>query len=189
MELNNKTILFLGSSVTYGSASNGISFVEILKEQFNINAVKEAISGTTLVDLDNSSYIARLKRIDSNLPIDLFICQLSTNDATRNLDLNKIKDAIIYILNYVKETFNCPIIFYTGTKYNSTKYLEMINMLYELKKIYSFYILDLWNDKEMLSISLEKYNEYMSDPIHPNLKGYKEWWTPKFIEFIKKGVQ
>ena len=185
MDLNNKTVLFLGSSVTYGSSSNGVSFVECLKDEFNLNVIKEAVSGTTLVDLDNSSYIARLKNINKNSKVDLFICQLSTNDATRNLDITTIKNSIIYIIDYVKNNFNCPIIFYTGTKYNSNKYLEMINMLYTLKNEYTFYILDLWNDLEMLSITKEKYNEYMSDPIHPTLKGYREWWTPKFKEFIK----
>ena len=32
MDLKNKTILFLGSSVTYGSASQGVSFVDIIRD-------------------------------------------------------------------------------------------------------------------------------------------------------------
>ena len=32
MNLENKTILFLGSSVTYGSAAGGVSFVDMIGE-------------------------------------------------------------------------------------------------------------------------------------------------------------
>ena len=55
--LKGKTIIFLGSSVTYGYASKGESFVDFLEKQDGITAVKEAKSGTTLVDDKSSSYI------------------------------------------------------------------------------------------------------------------------------------
>ena len=66
-----KTVIFLGSSVTYGSASGGISFADFLQKEDGIVSVKEAVSGTTLVDGDNTSYIARMKTIDKNLKADL----------------------------------------------------------------------------------------------------------------------
>ena len=43
----------------------------------------------------------------------------------------------------------------------------------------------LWNDPEMLSVSESDYARFMKDKIHPNLVGYTEWWTPKFVEFVK----
>ena len=53
--------------------------------------VKEAVSGTTLVDEDDSSYVSRLKTIKSD-HADLFICQLSTNDAAKNYPLGVLTD-------------------------------------------------------------------------------------------------
>jgi lysophospholipase L1-like esterase len=77
-----KKIVFLGSSVTYGSAAGGVSFADIICERNGYEMIKEAVSGTTLVDEDGSSYVSRLKRIEEE-NVDLFICQLSTNDATK----------------------------------------------------------------------------------------------------------
>ena len=48
--LTGKNIFFLGSSVTYGACSMHESFVDFLAKRDGINALKEAVSGTTLVD-------------------------------------------------------------------------------------------------------------------------------------------
>ena len=186
MEFKNKTILFLGSSVTYGSASQGVSFVDIIRDTCGSNCIKEAVSGTTLADIEERSYVSRLRKVDPNLPVDLFICQLSTNDAAKKIELSKTEEAIRFILEYVQKTFHCPMAFYTGTYFNSERYEQMIALLYELKKEYAFEILDMFNDPEMRAIDPELYREYMRDPVHPRLVGYQEWWTPKFVEFIKQ---
>ena len=186
MNLKNKTVLFLGSSVTYGSAAGGVSFADMMAERCGIISVKEAVSGTTLADRDSTSYVSRLKAVDKNLPVDLFICQLSTNDATQNIAIGEIEEAIRFIIEYVKDTFACPVVFYTGTYYKSEAYAKMVDLLYELKKDCDLHILDLYHDEEMLAVSDEDYKRYMWDPIHPNLIGYKEWWTPKFIEFCER---
>ncbi|MBQ6707440.1 MAG: SGNH/GDSL hydrolase family protein [Clostridia bacterium] len=187
MNLKGKTVLFLGSSVTYGSAANGISFADIMAEECGINCVKEAVSGTTLADINDLSYVSRLKKVDTETKVNLFICQLSTNDTKEkyNIELSEIEEAIRFILNYVKETFSCPLVFYTGTYFDNEKYKEMIELLYSLQKEYDFYILDLFNDTEMRSVSKEDYDRYMYDPRHPTYDGYKEWWTPKFIKFCE----
>ena len=188
MQLNGKTVLFLGSSVTYGHASGGVSFAELMAKKCGIISVKEAVSGTTLADIDDISYVARLKRVDKSLHPDLFICQLSTNDAnkSRNVEITDVEKAIRFIIEYVKTAFNCPIIFYTGTYFENDIYVDMIKLLYNLQNEYDFAILDLFNDQEMRNVEEEKYKKYMADPIHPTLKGYEEWWTPKFIEFCEK---
>ena len=61
----------------------------------------------------------------------------------------------------------------------------MIDLLYKLRGKYDFYILDLYHDKEMLSVNKEDHAKYMKDAIHPTLLGYAEWWTPKFNVFLK----
>jgi lysophospholipase L1-like esterase len=186
MDIRNKTVLFLGSSVTYGSASGGVSFVDVIGDTCGCRCIKEAVSGTTLADIGSTSYVSRLKAVPYDTKVDLFVCQLSTNDATRKIELSKIEEAIRYILDYVKTTFHCPIVFYTGTIYKSEEYERMIDLLYDLKREYSFEILDLFNDEQMLKISQEDYKKYMQDPIHPTLLGYKEWWTPKFLDFFEQ---
>ena len=199
--LEGKTIIFLGSSVTYGSAAKGESFVDFMVKRDGIVAVKEAVSGTTLVDetvWGKESYIARLKTIDPSVNADAFICQLSTNDATMKKPLGAISDsfnledfdtqtvagAIEYVIAYAKQTWDCPVIFYTGTQYKSDQYAEMVTLLQEIQKKWDIGIIDLWNDAEMNAVSKEDYALYMVNGIHPSRAGYREWWTPKFEEYL-----
>ena len=183
MELYNKRVLFLGSSVTYGYRDSGVSFADYMAERCGLVMVKEAVIGTTLADIADNSYVSRLKRVDTAQGFDLVICQLSTNDASLALPLTQTEQAIRDILDYIKHTFGCPVIFYTGTYYPSEQYASMVTMLLSLRKELGFYVLDLWNDPEMRAVTPEEYARYMADPIHPNLLGYEQWWTPKFIEF------
>lgn len=185
MKLQDKTVLFLGSSVTYGSAANGVSFADLMAAQCGFKMIKEAVSGTTLADIDADSYVSRLKKVDKSSAVDLFICQLSTNDASRDIPFSEIEKAIRFILAYVRDTFHCPIVFYTGTYFESARYADMIKLLTALQAEYDFHILNLFDDPAMRAVSKEDYARYMCDPVHPYLAGYREWWTPKFIDFCK----
>lgn len=201
--LKGKTIIFLGSSVTYGSAANGTSFVEFLKEQDGIIPVKEAVEGTTLADIGDASYVSRIKTLDPNIPADALVCQLSTNDASTNQELGQISPgtkpedfdtrtvagAMEYIISYAKETWNCPVIFYTGTRYDSAPYSAMVELLLKLQEKWHIGVIDLWNDPDMNAVSPSQYSLYMNDPIHPTRLGYQEWWTPKFEDYLKRYLQ
>lgn len=189
-----KRIIFLGSSVTYGSAAGGVSFADIICEKNGYEMIKEAVSGTTLVDSEELSYISRLRKINCD-SADLFICQLSTNDASlgkplgiisdsremKDFDTNTVAGAIEYILAYVTDKWHCPMTFYTGTKYDSEEYSKMVFLLDEIAKKWNIPLIDLWNEPSFNSVSKEEYSKYMNDPIHPTLLGYKEWWSP-YIE-------
>lgn len=198
-DLSEMRIAFLGSSVTYGSASGGKSFVEFLSENTGCEYIKEAVSGTTLVDNGASSYVQRMKTMPTNKTVDAFVCQLSTNDASQNKPLGEVAvgtalnsfntatvtGAMEYIICYATNTYGCPVIFYTGTKYQNTLYKQMVDRLYELQDKYDIGIIDLYNDEEMNAVSSADYNRYMSDSIHPTLIGYRDWWTPKFESYLK----
>ncbi len=201
--LKGKKIIFLGSSVTYGSASKGESFVDYLARRDGILPVKEALSGTTLVDEDvkgRASYIFRMKTIDPQIRADCFVCQLSTNDATMSkpfgqiaagfdmetFDTKTIAGAIEYIIAYARRTWNCPILFYTGTKYLSRKYEEMIDLLHRIAAKWDIEVLDLWHDEDMNKVTKEEYRLYMVNGIHPSKAGYREWWTPKFEKKLEE---
>ena len=185
MNLHSKNVLVLGSSVTYGSAAGGVSFADIMAESCGINMIKEAVSGTTLADINETSYVSRLKKLDNSVKVDLFICQLSTNDAALNLPVAQTELAIRFIIEYVKASFDCPVVFYTGTYFESPRYAELVSLLISLQNEYDFHILNLWSDAEMLSVSQADYKKYMADTVHPTLYGYREWWTPKFIELCE----
>lgn len=191
--LDRKNLLFLGSSVTNGAAAEGVSFVDYIAERNGCNVIKEAISGTTLVD-GEESYITRLKRLDTIISVDLFVCQLSTNDAgqkktlgrvsgtenRKGFDTETVAGAIEFIIMYVRKNWNCPIAFYTSPKFESETYDAMVQLLKEIEKKWEICVIDLWNDTEFNSITKEQRERYMVDDVHPTQKGYLEWWTPVF---------
>lgn len=200
-ELTGKKIIFLGSSVTVGSAANKESFVHFMEKRDGIVPTLEAVGGTVLVDetvWGKKSYIERMKTINPNMEADAFVCQLSTNDATMKKPLGEISEsfskddfdthtvagAIEYVIAYAKETWNCPVFFYTGTQYKSEHYGKMVDLLLKIAEKWDIKVLDLWNDPEMQAVSEANYKLYMVNGIHPSRAGYRDWWTPKFEAFL-----
>lgn len=189
-----KTVLFIGSSVTYGSAADGESFADMLAD-FGCNVVKEAVSGTTLVDTGADSYVSRMKMMDASLKADLFVCQLSTNDASQgkpfgildgSMDTSTIAGAIEFIIDYARKTWNCPVAFYTNPRYDSEPYAKMVALLKECAQKHSIGVIDLWNDEKFNDLTNEQRARYLADPIHPTREGYREWWLPVFAQAVEK---
>ena len=192
--IEGKTVLFLGSSVTYGSASGGVSFADYIGKRDGCTVIKSAVSGTTLVESGINSYVSRLKKLDAE-KVDLFVCQLSTNDASQKKELGKIIEsknlndfdtktiagAIEYIICYSKEKWNCPVIFYTNPRYDSELYGEMVDILKEAEAKWGISVIDMWNDDNLNAALSADMNLYMADKIHPTKAGYREIWTP-FME-------
>lgn len=190
--LQDKRIIFLGSSVTEGFGGCGVSFVDYLEKKDGVIAVKEAIGGTTIVTQDSNSYIPRMENLNKDDLVDVFVCQLSTNDATQEIplgivsgsrdmndfDVSTIIGGIEYIICYAQSTWNCPVVFYTNTKYDSDVYGQMVDILPELQEKWGIYVIDLWNDEELNNITEEQRKIYMIDKIHPTKAGYLQWWLP-----------
>ncbi len=201
--IKEKTIIFLGSSVTYGYGSMGASFVEFLEKADGIVSVKEAVSGTTLVDVKSNSYVSRLKTIDKTVKADAFVCQLSTNDANKAMPMGKISDsfelndfdtktiagAIEYIIAYAEVTWSCPIVFYTQSKYDSEHYSKMVELLLKIQEKWHITVIDFWNDEDINNITDAERKLYLVDHIHPTKAGYKIWWLPKFQKALYKVVK
>jgi len=200
--LKGMSILFLGSSITYGYGSDAIAFPEYIAKRNSMTYLKEAVSGTTLCD-NEESYIRRLKKIDTSLHFDLFMCQLSTNDVGWNkplgeisnsfniddFDQNTIAGAIEYIIGYVRKTFNAKVSFYTSPYYGNDMYYKMTQLLLKIKDKWNITVIDMYNDKEFNDIPDYLRNFYMVDPIHPSKAGYLEWFTPKMEEALYKSVK
>ena len=192
--LEGKKLLFLGSSVTYGAASLREGIPEYFAVRLGAEVTKEAVSGTTLTDDSDSSYVHRLlTKVDPATPYSLVVVQLSTNDAGKNKPLGEISDswnkedfdthtvtgAMEYIIAYSRETWNCPVVFYTGCRYDSEAYATMVERLAELQAKWGVGVLDLWSDDAFNGISDAERALYMYDPIHPTKAGYREWWCPE----------
>lgn len=198
--IEGKTVLFLGSSVTYGSASGGVSFADYIGKRDGCTVIKSAVSGTTLVESGINSYVSRLKKLGAE-KVDLFVCQLSTNDASQKKELGKIIEsknlndfdtktiagAIEYIICYSKEKWNCPVIFYTNPHYDSDLYGEMVGILKEAEAKWGISVIDMWNDARLNAALNKNTALYMADKIHPTKAGYLEIWTP-FMEKTVFGV-
>lgn len=189
-----KHICVLGSSVAFGSASQENAVGEYLAKRFGAKLTKEAVSGTTLADSYENSYVQRLKRnIPMDMPFDLFVCQLSTNDTSKNVPLGTISPdkngenfdtstiigAIEYIICYAQKTWNCPVVFFTGSRFDNALYGEMVSQLSKLKDKWGIWVLDLWSDDDFNDISDQDRQLYMNDPIHPLKAGYRDWWGPE----------
>ena len=188
--LEGGNICVLGSSVVKGAASDDDAIAEYLGARLGCEYTKSAVNGTTLTDAGPESYIKRLKKLDPDSGYDLFICQLSTNDATLKrplgeisengrLDTGTVTGAIEYIITYARDTWGCPVVFFTGSHYDSERYDAMVTRLRELQKIYGIGVIDLWTDEEFNNISDEDRAVYMHDGIHPTRAGYRDWWGPE----------
>ena len=191
--LEGKTICVLGSSIADGYSSSHYGIGEYFQARFGCELIKETVSGTTLTNLYNNSYISRMENNIDATEIDLFICQLSTNDANMNIrpggiiestnlaDFNQwtIIGSMEYIIAYAKETWNCPVVFFTGCYYDNAIYGNMVNVLYALQEKWDFGIIDLYYNDGFNDISDEMRSIYMADDIHPNKAGYRDWWGPE----------
>lgn len=186
--LKNKKILFVGSSFTFGYAAFGDTFVEYIAARNGAHTVKEAVSGTTLVEHMKDSYVTRIKKVSPTEKFDLVVCQLSTNDAYHKQELGVIKHkdydtstvigAIQFIVEYTRNTLNCPIVFFTCPYYENDYYKRMVKALHEIAALMNFKIIDMYSDKKFNAISKKTYDFYMADPVHPTRAGYYYWLTP-----------
>ncbi len=195
--LEGMNILYLGSSVTYGASSLQEAFPEYIAKRNSTTYVKEAVSGTTLVNNGSNSYISRLQSVDKSAQFDIFVCQLSTNDATQNKPLGEVSaggtaefdtstvcGAIEYIITYAMQTWNCPVVFYTNAYYDNDNYAAMVEALNSIAGKYDICVIDMYSDESFNSITEEEYTLYMADEIHPTRAGYLLWWTPYMENYL-----
>ena len=197
--LRGKAIAFLGSSVTVGALSMGQACADFLARKDGVLVLKEAVSGTTLADdeHDGSSYVERMRTIPASTHLDALVCQLSTNDAWKGktmgavaaegpYDTATVAGAIQDVVSYARATWGCPVVFYSGTYFESAEYAQMVELLDQVSELMDVPVIDLYHDEEMRAVSAEDYALYMHDPVHPTKAGYGLWWTPKFEEVLTR---
>lgn len=202
--LEGKVIFWLGSSVTEGASSGQESMADFLAKKHGAQCIKEAVSGTTLADRASSSYVSRLDQYlvsdERAGHVDAFICQLSTNDKgfpdgfgvvtpadvrdAAAFDTATTFGAMEYIIATAKDTWDCPVYFYTNPPMGDENYETMVQSLEEIAEKWGVTIIDLYRDQAFNDISEEERVLYMADSIHPTKAGYREWWLPKFEETL-----
>lgn len=227
--LRGKTIYWLGSSVTYGAASRQQSMVDYIAKIDQCNCVKNAVSGTTLRTGEKNpekSYVSRMLNPEWGFhpedKIDAFVCQISTNDtkaenesshgqlrdsyencALSDFDLSTSLDSVAYVIQYVHDTWNCPVFFYAGSWFgdegetrgnkepSGSNYDAFIREVTEIAEKYdsmdgyTVKVLDLFHNEEFNNLVTDSdYAYLMGDAIHPRQAGYLVWWVPYFEEFL-----
>ena len=190
-ELANRNIFFLGSSITYGSNSDGDSFPDYVARRNglgnrSINCVslrnngktpeggngvvwKEAVTGTTMARIkgDLQTYSFRLYKNyhlkNTEINPDVFVCQLSLNDANKNISLGSTEKIYFDKLNnedtadaYLKQLYgksfdvagaieyitalayakypDCQVVFYTVSHFTGGKSAQYAKMVNLLKQ-------------------------------------------------------
>lgn len=200
--LSDLTIDYLGSSITYGSANGGTSFVEITNAITGNSYNKEAVSGTCLaVTGTGNSYVERFANLPAQSAPDYLMIQLSSNDFTQGIasgeistskelaDLNSatITGAIETLIAMAKQQWSdTTVVFYTcpigesWEKYNEYKeYVNTTMKKLEVKWAGDMVVLDLFNSDYLRS------SIYLNtDQLHPLKQGYNHLIVPEWINFL-----
>lgn len=200
--LYGKTIYHLGSSISYGSANNGVSFAEQIRDITGSNMVKQTVSGTTLSAQKSNSYADRWSNFTFTDSPDYLIIQLSTNDFTQSgitlgsvgaqkdgFDKNTTAGALEYIISEtLKKSPNTKVVIYSCAVRDSwasshPDYARFANIeLAKLQEKWGILIVDLFSLDAMLP-------NVMSDDIHPNKQGYALLFTPTMINVLLNDIQ
>lgn len=190
--------LFLGSSVTYGYANGGVSFVDYVSEQLGVCCIKEAVNGTTLAHNGGDSYVARLRALNAERA-DGLIVQLSTNDVSKHMPRGIVADgfgidsfdvgttlgAIEYIIAYAKERWGCAVSFYTNPPFGNADYEELIEGLDEIAEKWGIDVVDFYRSRGMERLSAAELSACMADPVHPNDRGYR-YMSGVFCAYLRR---
>ena len=195
-----EVMYFLGSSVTHGAQNKGNSWADYLNDQYGDQVIvrKRTLSGTTLVNTEEASYIGRmLTQIPTTARIDHMVVQLSTNDSGWGLPIGKlgpqnefrseyydnrintygkqgsreIINGMEFIIAYSQETWQSKVTYWSGPNCNRDTYTSMENAL--VKQIYP-----KWKEHSMGVIDYynlwfpEKGKVINDDMVHPYKDGY-----------------
>ena len=163
--------------------------------------MKSSYSGTTIAYQDDRSYAPRLMTYTKADGFDAVVIQLSTNDAGQGVVRGEISEsynpvdfdqttfcgAMEAMLEYCKNTLQCPAVVFTVTSYGQRddmftedNYDGMVQVTKKLCEKWGAHLLNMWEDEELNNITKEQFNDWMANGSHPVRKGYLEWWLPEF---------
>ena len=192
-KLKGKKIYCLGSSVTYGYATEGVSFVEMLGKETEATYTKDAVNGTTMSTMYPDSYLIRAKKGLRDGGYAACFCQLSTNDVRLHVPLGDVfshdegttMGAITSLILFCKRNRIQPL-FYSSPRLGQSDYGLTVEGMHELAAYHQVPFLDLYSDKHIQAII--RMDDYMADDVHPTLLGYEKLFVPEMVKFLKRFI-
>lgn len=173
----NSTIVAFGDSLTYGyGANHSESYPEFLKRKINFNVINEGVNGNTTQD-----GLQRIESVLSEHTPTLIIIGLGGNDMLRKIPEETTKENLTKMIKISKDkgiqvvllATPRPSIFGAITSLSDATFYKIIakeNNVPLIENVYS-----KWLSKE----------EYKSDLIHLNAKGYEKV-AEDIYDFLKK---
>lgn len=194
--LNNKKATFGGDSITYGAYANVIngipqSYPEKISARHNITLVNEAVSGSTITNMNIEGVSAfsdtRYKAISSDS--DYIMLMFGTNDALRSANIGTITDtdtSTFYgawntVLNYIITNYLLAKIGIILPIIDYNTYSAYLTAVRNIANKYGIRYLDWYDNSTPLffakpgvdsSIISLRYNSYFADGVHPGDNGY-----------------
>lgn len=159
-------IIAFGDSLTYGyGASQFESYPVVLQNLINRKVINEGVNGNSTTDGLN-----RIKQVLNENKPDLIIIGLGGNDMLRKIPDNKIKENLDKMIKIAKEKQSQVVLLATPkpslmgliTNLDDAEFYKEVakeNGVHLIEDIYS-----KWLSEE----------EYKSDPVHLNAKGYQK---------------
>jgi len=89
-----------------------------------------------------------------------------------------------YIIGFARETWNCPVLFYTNPRYQDSRYGKMAELLEQIAAKWEIRVIDMWNDPLFPKVTWQQRQQYMADSIHPTRAGYLRWWLPYWEKIL-----
>ncbi len=187
---DNKTIILLGSSVTYGkgasvSSNSWASLLRtyIKKNNYDINFINLGVGGFTTEDILNSTYW-----ITANSNPDLIIFEdCLINDFVKGFTTKQSEKNIYTIVNGLRNRFPNTKVYimppnniskvYPHNKENLS-YQDYVKNVGNYIKYQGWSYLDFWNSysNELRDKGITLKQSLLPDEIHPNDIGYKIWF-------------
>ena len=210
--LSGLTAYVLGSSVAFGSAARGVSFADDLAATYGVRVTKQTVPGTTLSTARKNCYVERLELLPQSAP-DVLIVQVSTNDAAHpravigspsDVGSATAAGALVTIVRRARARWGAdlPVVLFTGSRFSPRhrarrRYEDLVAIATVVATREGATVLDLYTGLLRLpgrqpvtlasftnDLSADRRALLMSDDIHPTRAGYRDWWTPAFVEAL-----
>lgn len=162
-------IMAFGDSLTYGYGGNSKTYPDTLAQLSNYEVVNYGVNGNTTSD--------GLRRIQESLEKEkpkLVILSLGGNDVLRSVPKQVIKDNLKKMVSIIKQ-HNAQVVLLAEPAPNALSLFQGRPTGLEDALVYEEIAKEenLLNIKNVYSTLLSE-NEYRSDPIHLNGKGYEK---------------
>lgn len=206
LKLNENSVMkgdpyvFLGSDFTYGSKSDGQSFVDYLKAVDGIKCKKYGAEGYKLNGKDENTLVYCFKKaVEKNTNPKVVFCEVpvcnakgkqSNGELTSSYyigdyDTTTLYGAMEYICASADLNWGCKVVFITCPSNNKKKYAEVVKAANDVAEKWNSKVINFY-DGEEISLDKKEKRLYMVDDSSPTKAGYNKVYAPKVEEFMHR---